>query len=74
MPVLMNLWTHEDHAAVRKAITTALRGVGDEARVHMEHGTVAIHIRRAMIPKEFQGLPRKRGERFPIELAGDVAI
>lgn len=66
-------WSDDDRRAVVKAMHNALRGVGDTDREHLDLGAVALHLRRAMTPAEFKGLPR-RGGRFPIELAGEEGV
>jgi hypothetical protein len=66
---LLALWSDDDWEAAMTAMVRAMDGVGDRERVHIDPGTVALHFRRAMTPSEFLGLPRKRGEIFPIERA-----
>jgi hypothetical protein len=68
-PVGLAFWSEDDHLAAFKAAETALKGVGESERMHVEEGTVALHVRRKMTEAEWRGLPRKRGERFPIEEA-----
>jgi hypothetical protein len=67
--VPVKLWDARTKRAVWAAIQSALAGVGDVSRRHVEYGDLAIHVRRPMTELEAASLPQhpdKPGAGCPI--------